>query len=135
MNLLKFAKAMFRGEETVREWLGDKCETVHTDHAAVRARTCMHCPLHDYPAKGIPASMGRLIVTGTMLLNRANLKIEEKVGSCSVCDCYLPLKVWMKPKVIFNHMEPGEIDDFPLNCWLVREYRTQDTEVLRDPNQ
>lgn len=127
MNLLTLSKTLFKGEEVAREWLGDKCETVHRDHASVRARTCVHCPEHIYPATSLPAHLGRFLMLGTMMLRKADLKVEEKIGSCGVCDCYLPLKVWIKPKVIFNHMEPGEIDDYPVNCWLHREYKAVDS--------
>lgn len=101
-------------------WLGEGGVPVGLEAAQQRADTCLVCPKHE-PRKwqeyvtGPVANVvrGQLEIKTGMKLAVAN---EDKLHTCGICECYLPLKVWVPLELARQHTPDWQ--NFPSNCWL-----------------
>lgn len=58
------------------------------------------------------------------LKNQMKLEVqnEQKLGTCEICKCVLPLKVWYDFETIFSHTTDETFLKFPPWCWMKQEW-------------
>jgi len=107
-----------RAIRTLAAWLGDGGAPVGASLALVRAETCTSCP-HNKDAKTVERTIGKLIRDSekVRLAIGASLPGESALKTCEICNCYLPLKIW----VPFKHLSQTQIPDMPPHCWVTKE--------------
>lgn len=113
------------GIRTLNEWFGDGGEPVLQSQADSRALVCAKCPRNKKGnwwdrMKGIVADNIRRHMS---VKNRLNLSTvhDPEIGTCGVCDCNLPLKVWVPLNHIKNHTSIITLEEFPADCWVKNE--------------
>lgn len=108
------AKAM----RTLAEWLGEGGLPVMREQAALRAKTCMECPHNWTQRVSLEMSVAKVIRDSNKVRSAigAELDDESRIGTCGICGCYLPLKIWVPLKHLAP--KPGE---FPDHCWATKE--------------
>lgn len=81
---------------------------VSTQEAQRRADICAQCPAKTH-------IVGCKICKNALKMTvKPPVKIQAPEG-CSVCNCYIPLKIWI-PK---EHLQDSKDQfDFPDNCWI-----------------
>ena len=120
--LARRAKKTAAGVKCMREWLGNGAIPVAQEEAECRTNICAGCPKND---KGNWWDM----VTGAVaeaiksqLQTKENLRLstskETEIGTCSVCYCHLPLKVWVPMEHIKKYTDEETLAEFPSNCWI-----------------
>lgn len=107
-----------RAIRTLASWLGEGGNPVDIHIAEERARTCISCP-HNTDAKTVERTIGKIIRDSEKVRQAigARLPDESKLRSCSICGCYLPLKIW----VPFKHLSQTQTAVMPAHCWVTRE--------------
>lgn len=115
MNPLKQAQQLYRVRAS---WLGEGGQP--SPNAQLRANQCLGCP-HNQPKgfeelfKGVVASMVKKQITLKEQL-QATVDGEDRLHVCSLCGCYLPLKVHV-PLHIARENTP-DWGSYPGYCWL-----------------
>lgn len=106
-----------KGAEILSDWLGAGGEPETTERATERASICRTCP-HNVPAKKIETWLAARIKQYEEVKHSITLKTEHDadIKGCSVCGCWLPLKVWVPVEHLKN-----DADDFPSHCWIRKE--------------
>ena len=114
-------KRAAQGAAVILDWLTSGGAPVAQELAEKRAATCVACP------KNVPGDWYTVkpaeIIKAT-LEARKDLKLEtsqgEKLKSCDVCKCLMPLKVFTPLAFILSHTKPEVMNEFPSNCWIYR---------------
>jgi hypothetical protein len=105
-------------------WLGSGLKPVDQALAEKRAKICEHCPknqLGDFWQKlaGVAAAELR-----TLIAIKADLELklpnEDKLHSCSCCQCWLPLKCFSHLDHIISNTSALTMSEFPSHCWIKR---------------
>lgn len=123
------------GSKVLRDWLGDDGIPVMPDHAQHRAEACARgnyghpCPYNYVPrwwnlvdmAKDAIATAIRYQLEFKHHLNM-HVSNEDQIGTCTLCGCNLPLKVWTPIQYMKDHLTPDKIEKYPPEwCWQRRE--------------
>jgi hypothetical protein len=120
VNLLARAQSLAGGVATLTAWLGSGGETVEISVAQKRTDICLACPLNA-PGSALVESVARAIKAQVELRNSMGLRTRgiKSLRTCSACECYLPLKVF----VPMNRILPDEAERQKLHpsCWLLNE--------------
>lgn len=122
MNPLKQAQQLYRVRT---EWLGEGGQP--SPHAQQRAYTCLQCPhnerrgLEEVLKGAVAGAVARQMDLKAKLVGP--LEGEDRLHVCTLCSCYLPLKVYV-PLEVARENTP-DWAGFPDFCWL-RTERPQD---------
>lgn len=118
-TLLERARAIPRGIDTIREWLGSEDGAcVSQELAQERAQVCLSCSRNE---KGgiitgaIAEAVKRHLETKSDLQMRVDG--ERQLGVCNVCQCQMRLKIWTPLSIVRKQMPAGEWESFPSPCW------------------
>lgn len=110
------------GTAVVLDWLTSGGKPVAQELANARAKVCVACPMNA-PGDWYTTAPAELI--RTTLSARSDLKLEtpydDKLKSCEVCRCLLPLKIWCPLDHILKGTKPEIMDEFPAACWIARK--------------
>ena len=104
-----------KGLDLLTQWLGQGGLPVSEFEAARRADVCISCP---YNVKGhkteawVAAQIKKL---NEFRGQQLTVTKEPDLHTCSVCGCYLPLKIWVPSKSIEEHTDTSK---FPPHCWI-----------------
>ena len=123
MNLLEKAKSIAGGIATLTDWLGDGAEVVEQDVAQKRTEICLKCPLNQ-AGSILTESVAKAIKAQVGLRNQLGLRTHgiKSLRTCSACECFLPLKIF----VPLNRILPTDEEKtkFDPSCWLLHEKLT-----------
>lgn len=122
MNLLDRAAQYANGIQILKDWLGHGGIPVGATDSQRRADICLKCP-NNTPGWSVPERVANAIREHVELKNKLQLRVdgEKSLHTCSVCQCALRLKVHVPIAVIRGHMQPGEADKLPSDCWQKTE--------------
>lgn len=117
--MISYAQAK-RFNTARRDWLGDGVSATPAT-AQTRANTCLDaCPKHvEKPLQElITGSAAGYVRRQLELKTHLNMRVEgeEKLHTCDMCQCWLPLKVWLSIERA-REVTP-DWQQFPANCWL-----------------
>lgn len=113
------------GARILGDWLGAGMEPVASSLAESRAAICLECP------KNVRGNW-RTMVTGAVaeaVKEQAEMKgrielatpQDHELGTCGVCLCHLPLKVWVPLSHIAEHTSEQVWSELPEWCWMRKE--------------
>lgn len=124
-GLVAAAKHTATGALILKDWLGAGGIPVPEDKAIDRSQACFECPKNwrgDWRTKVTGAVAEKVLEQRRMKL-QLDLTVpnEEQLGTCDVCLCHLPLKVWVPLLHILAHTSKELMADFPSNCWIPLE--------------
>lgn len=113
------------GEETLVEWYKEGQPLVTQEVANSRSDICIGCP---HNGKGGWERFFTVPVSNAIrheLERKRNMKLEtpndEKLGTCEVCTCPLPLKLWLPLQNILDGLKPETKARLPSFCWILQE--------------
>lgn len=123
--MLEDLKKTAAGMAVLKEWLGDGLQSVDAKLANSRAKTCSCCPenIHGNWWAGAAGVVAEAIRLHLHFKDSADVWVEDedKLGTCDVCLCHLPLKVWCPIEHIKNHTTESQLEHFPDFCWIKKE--------------
>lgn len=112
-------KRAAQGTAVVLDWLTSGGKPVAQQLAESRAVICTTCP-KNVPGEWFTTAPAELI--RSTLSSRSDLKLktpyDEKLQSCDVCRCLLPLKIWCPLDHILKGTKPEVMEEFPSLCWI-----------------
>jgi len=113
---------LVQGVAVLKDWLGDGMNPVAEDLAGKRAGICVDCHAN---------MRGRWWEKSTNTVANAirgqmeakhGLQLEtehdEQLGTCGLCFCNLPLKVWCPMEHILAHTPKEDLTSYPDHCWI-----------------
>jgi len=113
-------KRAAQGTAVVLDWLRSGGAPVAQEIADKRASICVECPKNVEATAWYVQAPAQLIKE--TLEARKDLKLEtpygERLKSCDVCRCVLPLKVWVPLEHIVSRTKPEVMAEFPAQCWI-----------------
>jgi hypothetical protein len=107
---------------TMREWLGEGGHPVHATVSQNRAEMCFLCPHNQTAPMELPAS---ILNRHFQAKGRMKLSVhgEEKLRTCELCNCHLPLKVHV-PQAFIRQYQREEVRERikagKPECWQLR---------------
>jgi hypothetical protein len=127
-HAVEAGEQVIHGAQILKDWLGDGGQPVSATLAQTRADTCNSigpkgtaCPKNKaaHFFSKITAEMAGVIHRQRQTKTGLGMKVhgEEKLGTCEVCGCHLPLAVHVPIDVIAGRMPEGELDKYPKKCW------------------
>lgn len=117
---VKKAKA---GASLMLDWLGDGLTPAPRDEAEARAKVCVTCPKNTAPnalQKGyswLASGLGLLIEAKNDL--KLATSLDDKLHTCSVCDCSLVLKVHAPMQHVQKNTPEEVRKNLPAHCWII----------------
>lgn len=130
--VLKRIAQLAVGIETFREWLGDGLTPVPFGLASGRSNVCEACPMNvrgDWLNRASGAVADK-IKKHVAAKERLNLTVpnEGELGTCSACECSLPLKIWVPINVI--DMSAETLARLHHACWILSEKKAMGNPAL-----
>lgn len=130
--VLKRIAQLAVGIETFREWLGEGLKPVDFGLASARSKVCSVCPLNvrgDWLNRASGA-VAEKIKQHVAAKERLNLTVpnEAELGTCSACECSLPLKIWVPIDVI--EMSASTMARLHHACWILGEKKALGNPAL-----
>jgi len=127
-------KKLTNGVQILKDWLGDGAKTVPAEMAQSRADVCTGrlsgrpCPHNVNGGFSITAEIAKTIHEQVEQKNHLSLRVEgeDKLFSCNVCLCHLPLKVQVPFDTIAARTPEPVWQDLPSFCWMKRERHPAD---------
>lgn len=114
-------KRAAQGTGVVLDWLTSGGQPVEQALAEKRAAVCVECPKN---VTGAWYTVAPATIIKETLEARKDLKLEtqqgDKLKSCDVCKCLMPLKVFVPLRFIVDHTKPEIMSEFPSQCWIAR---------------
>lgn len=105
------------------EWIGPTAKAVPQELSERRAAICVTCPLN---GRGgmldfFTAEAAKTIHTQLQMRTEMELKtsVDEKLGICRACSCWLPLKVHVPIEFILAHTSDDVKASLDKNCWIL----------------
>lgn len=146
-------RTVANGALILKDWLGSGGKPVSDDLAQARANVCLNdCSdptrFAHYQNKTasffgkVTGEVAKAILEQRREKLNLGLKVsgEDKLFTCAVCKCHLPLKVWVPMDVIMGRTEPETLKNFPDWCWMKTENRrtnraieTTETQPQEEP--
>lgn len=82
------------------------------------------CRYNTFDGWVIPTHVALTLHKLRELKNQKKLRVENEnlLGTCAICRCVLPLKVWYDFGTIFNHTTDETFLRFPPWCWMKKEW-------------
>jgi hypothetical protein len=114
MNLSRIATDA-KAVRALSAWLGAGGKPADHDTAAARMTTCFTCP-HNIDKKTVERAIGKVIRDSERVRHAigAILPGESALKTCDVCNCHLPLKIWIP-------LEHLSAKGMPEHCWVAKE--------------
>ncbi len=120
------------GVKLVADWVGSGLRPIDKITAEKRGGVCVTCPNNTNPnwIQKIDAALASEIKTLIEIKNDLKLSTihDKNLLTCSLCDCYLPLKVWAPIEHIWNNSPQTVKDDLSKvttsdghRCWVIEE--------------
>lgn len=121
-------KRAAEGTAVILEWLGSGMNPVSQELAEKRAATCVQCPKNvagswftEAPAELIK----KAVETWKTITGKTEFEFKteqgDKLKSCGVCLCLLPMKVFTPMEHILNKTKPEVMGELPSHCWIKQE--------------
>lgn len=107
------------------DWLGGGAEVVAPALAHRRAQVCDACPQNsrspftDWFTVPVAERLRKMVEARKEL--KLTTPIDDKLGTCVVCRCPLPLKVHVPMPYIIAKTKADTMAAFPVECWIKRE--------------
>lgn len=118
-------KRTVAGIKIVKDWLGSGLKPVDKTLAEQRASICVVCPMNTDPnwLQKLDAKAAGEIKTLVEVRNDLNLSTshDSRLQSCSACDCYNKLKVWVPLKHIWENTSSETKARLHPKCWVLSE--------------
>lgn len=122
------------GVRVLSDWVGDGMKPVSLEKAEARASVCKGCRYNElgHGAAMLTERAAQYIHEQMNHKAGENLAVsdEDKLGTCDVCYCNLPLKVWVPWKTISDRTPKKMMEKFPDHCWIKTE-KPEPTNPLR----
>ena len=114
MNLARIASDA-KAIRALSAWIGAGGRPVDSDLAFERMTTCFTCP-HNIDKKTVERNIGKLIRDSERVRHAigAVLPGESALKTCGICNCHLPLKIWIP-------LEHIGAEGMPAHCWVTTE--------------
>lgn len=113
------------GIKLVVEWLGSGLKPVPLEVAEKRASVCVACPLNvkgnflqKLEAAAADKVRALLAVKHDMALRTSQ---DANLGSCTACDCFLPLKIFSPLDLIQKNTSEEVRAKLDTKCWILSE--------------
>ncbi len=122
-GLFEKLKHYLDGARIISDWLGHDSEIVPQELAQARADKCNVCP-HNQDGSALTESVANAIKEQVALKSHLELKVHGEKGlkTCNICQCYLPLKIFVPLSYQTKYMKADELKMFPENkCWIRSE--------------
>jgi hypothetical protein len=118
MGLLEKLKNYAGGVALLRDWVGENSAPIAPADAQARADICATCPANIAGIK-LADSVADAIKKQLEFKNHLELRVEheERLHTCSVCDCNLPLMVWCPDRLFIGHYTRADAARYPGYCW------------------
>lgn len=121
------------GAKILTDWLGEGGKPVSPPVAQARANACQSgdngkvCP-HNKEGRfftGLTAAIAKAIHEQHREKINLDLRVdgEDNLHTCDVCECHLPLKVWVPMNTLLPRTTPEQMEKFPAWCWMRTENR------------
>lgn len=127
--LVEKLKNSVAGIRVIREWFGDGGMPVEQEKAESRAATCEACENNIKTGwwGKLTKPVASKIQEHMQVKNKLEIAVpnEEKLGSCSACDCHLPLKVHVPISYIAENTTPEILEKLTPQCWILSETQTK----------
>ena len=110
----------------VVDWIGNDLIPVDIKLAEQRAESCAACPFND-PDPNFLQRIGALAAKEVAHLIEVKhdlslrTSLDDKIHTCSVCDCHLPLKIWVPLKHLKNYTSDDVRSRLWDHCWIKKE--------------
>jgi len=129
--MLEELKKTANGIALLKDWVGSGLEPVDMALADSRAHACCRgkdgkkCP-KNVQGKWWNTATGMVADAIRTQLNfkdgaKLHTALEDELGTCDICLCNLPLKVWCPAEHIRNHITEEKLEKFPDWCWIKKE--------------
>ena len=115
-QLADAANTVINGAKTITDWLSGGGKPVCADLAQQRADICKACSKNGTPSFHLEAA-------AWTVMKAANIQKIDDLGECKVCNCQLPLKVWLPFFDIDANTNPNLYPSFPSQCWVKGEHK------------
>lgn len=117
------AERAVAGIGLLTEWLGAGLKPVDQNTADSRAAICAVCPKNVAPTI-VQRAYGKVADGLHLLMNaKSDLKLatslDDKLQTCSACDCRLTLKVWTPAEHIKANTSQAVMADLHGSCWIL----------------
>lgn len=104
------------GAKALIEWFGVGGVPVADAVAEKRADLCRGCWKHK-SRDPLTAPAAEIVLRAERVMQSAEMELPgEPLGSCGVCGCHLPLKVWVPRAQVEATRDPGH--QYPGHCWV-----------------
>lgn len=124
-DMFEAIKQTAEGIQTIKDWLGEGGNTVSRERAESRADICRHCPANIRGTWWTRTTGGIADVIRQHLeaknSEQLSVRDEHELGTCGICLCNLPLKIWVPTDTIQNHTDERLGEKFPDYCWQKKE--------------
>lgn len=125
-QILQEIKADAKGAAILHDWLGAGGNIVPHEISEDRAATCAACPQNvsgRWWEHAVKNPVADAIKTQLEIRNKLVLSTDHdsELGTCHVCKCNLPLKVFVPTHHISAHTTQEQLESLPDNCWVKKE--------------
>lgn len=138
LHALKDASKIGKGMEILSDWVGEGMRPVTSALSQSRATACIAgnagtvCPFNK-PGSRLTESIAEQIKI--QMEKKSEIKVsvegEEKLHTCQLCLCHLPLKIHVPLKTILNRTPDAMLESFKENapwCWMNTEQKNPATK-------
>lgn len=108
------------GAKIIANWFGSGMNPVSPATAERRASICQTCPMNTGEHRPVTGKIAEVVRWVAEFRNKVNLRVKDEerfLGTCSVCGCHLPTKVWVPITTIQEDQE----HIYPSECWINQE--------------
>lgn len=126
-SLLSTVANLSEGARILSDMFGENRSPVSPTTAFSRAGICAPCKKNE-PGNWLARLAGAL---GPFIKEQLEAKkqmsletpFDDKLTSCKVCDCCLPLLVWTPILTIAERTDPKTLNKYPKHCWKKNELK------------
>jgi hypothetical protein len=113
------------GINLLTDWLGAGMKPVDASLALKRSKVCLKCPMNQLGDfwQRIEAKIAETIRTVLEIKSDLDLKLpdEDKLHSCTACDCWVPLKSFVPISHIKETTDEETLAKLHPKCWILKE--------------
>jgi hypothetical protein len=113
------------GINILTDWLGAGMKPVDASLALKRSKVCLKCPMNQLGDfwQRVEAHIAKTIRTVLEIKSDLDLKLpdEDKLHSCTACDCWTPLKVQVPIEHIKEQTDSETLAKLHPKCWILKE--------------